>query len=457
MSITIEKIPISKLDILSTNTDEIDDGIFILSGSNGEISSGNFYIIENKISNDLGIVQLKEKVQTLYSIVNNKQYKLIAISNDNDNNIKDFGLIHEIVENATGGISSINSISLRDRLSSKITGTEYSQLCAENSPWIEKSNITDDTGNASDKVASQKLVTDISSNLLSYLDTNRDDYILTSYIVSAPGNETNKVASYSLAKKICDKLDDLVLSRDIVNTPGNASHKVASQKLVTDISSFITEIKLNLSNDYILSNELYDRDDGILINLSDAQSDDDKLLTFNAFSDLNHKISVKLQSIGSIQSIYVPPCILSGDGENTKYVRNENYIEVFRNRIKPNYQLNFEVCKEKNFPFLPQYIVGLYNDSVWQLSSGIYNKGELIYQTTKKGDIIKYLSSYYIQKYNNRYVKKSDKFNKHKIQTSKQQFLKDTYDNKFLYNVTNLEGRSKPSRAYCKDGKLYFF
>ena len=70
MSITIEKIPISKLDILSTNTDEIDDGIFILSGSNGEISSGNFYIIENKISNDLGIVQLKEKVQTLYSIVN---------------------------------------------------------------------------------------------------------------------------------------------------------------------------------------------------------------------------------------------------------------------------------------------------------------------------------------------------------------------------------------------------
>jgi hypothetical protein len=56
MSITIEKIPISKLDILSTNTDEIDDGIFILSGSNGEISSGNFYIIENRISNDLGIV-----------------------------------------------------------------------------------------------------------------------------------------------------------------------------------------------------------------------------------------------------------------------------------------------------------------------------------------------------------------------------------------------------------------
>jgi hypothetical protein len=70
-------------------------------------------------------------------------------------------------------------------------------------------------------------------------------------------------------------------------------------------------------------------------------------------SDLNDQIEEKLQSISSIASIYVPPCILTGDGENAKYVRNENYIEVFRNRIYLNYKLNFDVCIENNFPFLP--------------------------------------------------------------------------------------------------------
>jgi hypothetical protein len=80
-------------------------------------------------------------------------------------------IISALYENGRGVLQSLSTYELRSALSDIITNTEYSQLCAVDSPWIEISNITDDTGTASDKVASYSLISSLRLELSDYIST----------------------------------------------------------------------------------------------------------------------------------------------------------------------------------------------------------------------------------------------------------------------------------------------
>lgn len=189
------------------------------------------------ISSDFELSSLIQQITEASNVILNNTGITTKVGSESNPQI-----IYGIKENNMGVITDISSISLKDAMTRVFNGNVFNQISARNSPWILTSDIVNDIGTNINKVASQKLVHDLSNNV----DTK---YVKKSDIVNDVNNSSiYKVASQKLIKSLSDEvqtnfIDNSRIETDItsINTTDNTklSSNVASIELLKQLSDIV--------------------------------------------------------------------------------------------------------------------------------------------------------------------------------------------------------------------------
>lgn len=237
-TLSISNVPVSFLEPLEKGKDLGGSELFLVSMPvSGESGSGyisksiTYNTVITNLYKDLDIERISSEIARLSNDLH-VPAGVSYLSTSGGSPYEYPTVISAVAENNRGRIVGVSGYVLSDAVVDILGKTVLPTLSAATTPWLKKTEVTSDIGNSTTLAASQKLATEISSRLSTYV--SKDD------IAVSLGNNEDKVAAQSLVSAVSAQISSTYVSKlSVTSSSGTSEELVASQNLVNILSTFV--------------------------------------------------------------------------------------------------------------------------------------------------------------------------------------------------------------------------